>query len=65
MTPFLQGRVDGLNGLVPSDEERQNHIVEDNHITHGKHGQKSGDGLGLFPVVFRGLFFFVAGQVIE
>jgi len=43
--PVFQGCVHGLYGFVASDEQRQDHIVEDNHVSNGQHGQRVGNAL--------------------
>ena len=46
MAAVLQGRVHGAHGFFPPDEQGQDHIIKDDHIAHGQHGQHVGHGLG-------------------
>ena len=40
---FLEGGLHGGHGFVAPDEEGQDHVAEDDHITQGQHGQLIGN----------------------
>ena len=60
MPSVLEGRFNGLNGLFAPDKERQNHVVENNHIAHGQDGQSVGNALH-----GGGKAAFVFGQILS
>ena len=70
MPSVFQGGFHGLHGFFAADEQRQDHIIEYDHVAHRQHGQHVGNALGsgveivFVQQILHGRFFLFRMNVV-